>query len=125
MMDALTPIADVVLDLPLCPSTNNLFATGATGRRFKSAEYTGWIEEAGWRLNAQRARPIAGKVALLIEVEEPKTKIRQDCTNRIKAVEDLLVTHGIIEGDDQRYVRQVTVRWTNVTGVRVTIRSCE
>jgi Holliday junction resolvase RusA-like endonuclease len=121
MIDA--PLETVIcLDLP--PSTNNLFATGATGRRFKSAEYTDWIEEAGWRLNAQRPRPIAGKVALLIDVEEPKTKIRQDCTNRVKAVEDLLVSHGIIEGDDQRYVREVTVRWAPVEGVRVTVRPC-
>ncbi len=66
---------------------------------------------------------MAGKVAILIEVEEPTTARRQDVANREKAVVDLLVSHRVIQGDDQRFVREVTMRWADVAGVRVTIRS--
>ena len=88
-------------------------------------EYQDWILQAGYRLNAQRHAPVPGKVSLLIEVAEPATKVRQDIANREKAVTDLLVTHGIIEGDDQRFVREITMRWAPIQEVRVTVRSCE
>lgn len=114
-------IGGVVLDLPMPPSTNNLFASDGK-RRFRSAEYTAWITAAGYRLNAQHPSPMAGKVAILIDVEEPKTARRQDVANREKAVVDLLVSHRIIEGDDQRFVRELTMRWAPVEGVKVSIK---
>lgn len=115
--------ADLVIELPIPPTTNNLFATDRSSRkRFRSAEYQAWIKEAGYRLNAQRPPLMAGKVALLIEVEEPKTSRRQDVCNREKAVTDLLVSHRVIQGDDQRFVRELTMRWADVDGVKVTVR---
>jgi Holliday junction resolvase RusA-like endonuclease len=118
--------AELVVHLPLCPTTNNLFATDrASGKRFRTAEYKAWAQEAGYLLNKQKPPLMAGKVAILIEVEEPKTARRQDCTNRVKAVEDLLVSHRVIQGDDQRFVREVTTRWAPVDGCRVTVRPCE
>ena len=114
--------SELVLHLSMPPTTNNLFA-GNGKRRFRSAEYAAWIKDAGYRLNAQRPPLMAGKVAILIEVEEPKTKIRQDVANREKAVTDLLVSHRVIQGDDQRFVRELTMRWAPVEGVKVTIRS--
>lgn len=113
--------AELVINLPLSPSTNHLFATVGK-KRIRTVEYTAWAKEAGYLLNKQRPPLMAGKVILLIEVEEPKTAIRQDCTNRIKAVEDLLVSHRVLQGDDQRFVRSVTVAWADVAGVRITIR---
>lgn len=115
---------DLYLELPMPPTTNNLFAS-AGKRRFRSAEYEAWIKEAGHRLNIQRPPLMAGKVMLLLEVEEPKTAHRQDVANREKAVVDLLVKHRVIQGDDQRFVRQITLRWADVAGVRVTVRPCE
>jgi Holliday junction resolvase RusA-like endonuclease len=118
--------AELVIALPVPPSTNNLFFTVTTGPRrrgrAKTPEYQDWILQAGYRLNAQHAPPVRGKVALLIEVAEPSTKVRQDIANREKAVTDLLVTHGIIEGDDQRFVREIIMRWAPIEGVRVTVR---
>lgn len=114
-------MTDTVIDLPLCPSTNHLFA-GNGKRRYRSPEYASWIIEAGHRLNLQKPTPIRGKVRLLIEVAEPKTAVATDVTNRIKAPEDLLVRHGIIEGDSQKYVRSVTAEWSNrIEGIRVTV----
>jgi len=115
---------ELVIELPFGPSVNNMFATVGK-RRIRSVEYKSWALEAGYRLNAQRPPLMAGKVSLLIELKDPETARRMDCTNRIKAVEDILVSHRIIQGDDQRFVREVTVRWAPVEGVRVTIRSAE
>jgi Holliday junction resolvase RusA-like endonuclease len=110
-----------VICLSMPPSTNSLFA-GNGKRRYKTKEYAAWIEEAGYALNRQRPEPIRGKVRLLIEVAEPKTSITQDVTNRIKAAEDLLVRHDIIQGDDQRYVRSVTAEWSqHIEGIRITV----
>jgi hypothetical protein len=33
----------------------------------------------------------------------------------------LLVTHGVIQGDNRPYVREVCMRWANINGVRITI----
>ena len=118
--------AELIIALPMCPTTNNLFATDrASGKRFRTAEYKAWAQEAGYLLNKQRPPLVAGKVSLLLEVEEPKTARRQDVCNREKACIDLLVSHGVIQSDDQRHVREVTMRWADVAGVRVTVRPCE
>lgn len=118
--------AELIIALPLCPTTNNLFATDRSSRRrFRTAEYLAWVKEAGWRLAAQRPPLMAGRVSLLLEVEEPKTARRQDVCNREKACIDLLVSHRVIQSDDQRHVREVTMRWAPVEGVKITVRACE
>jgi len=116
--------AELIIALPMPPTTNNLFATVGKNR-IRTVEYKAWAAEAGYVLNRQRPPLMAGKVSLLIEVEEPKTARRQDVANREKAVVDLLVSHRVIQGDDQRFVREITLRWADVAGVRVTIRGCE
>ena len=118
--------AELIITLPMCPTTNNLFATDrASGKRFRTREYKDWVQEAGLLLNRQRPPLVAGKVSILLEVEEPKTARRQDVCNREKAVIDLLVSRGVIQSDDQRHVREVTMRWADVAGVRITVRPCE
>jgi crossover junction endodeoxyribonuclease RusA len=117
---------ELIIALPMPPTTNNLFATDRSSRRrFRTADYLAWVKEAGWRLANQRPPLMAGKVIVLIEVEEPKTKRAQDVANREKAVVDLLVSHRVIEGDCQNFVRELTMRWAPVEGVRVTVRPCE
>lgn len=113
---------EVVICLPMPPTTNNLYVNTGNGRR-KSESYKQWIQIAGCRMNAQHPPLTDGKVTILIEVREPSTARLQDCANREKATVDLLVAHGVIRGDDQRYVREVTTRWVSgIEGVRVTIR---
>lgn len=109
----------VVINLPLPPSTNSLFA-GKT-RRYRSLQYEAWLIEAGWELARQRPGKVTGRVSLYLEVGEPKTKRATDISNRLKATEDLLVKHGVIEGDDQRFVRRITMEWAPIEGVRITI----
>lgn len=99
------------IDLPLPPSTNNLFATvwrkKGTKRimkRIRSKEYTDWRDAAGWTLKTQEFWHIGGAVNVAIYLP---TKMAGDIDNRVKAVLDLLVTFGRI--DDDKNVRSLSV----------------
>lgn len=113
----------ITLSLPFPPSGHKLFKQH-NGSHL-SAEYRAWRDEAGWALKAAHVTPFQGRVALTIELVNPN-KVRRDCTNYTKAVEDLLVAHGVIEADDFRIVRSVTASWLDAgEPCRVTIRSVE
>jgi Holliday junction resolvase RusA-like endonuclease len=113
----------VIITLPLPPSVNGLFA--GMQRRHLSPEYKAWRIEAGYELNLQRPRKCLGKVALAFEVREPPTRRAEDLSNRLKACEDLLVSHGIIEGDSQHFVRHIELDWALIEGIRITITAWE
>ncbi|HUD74647.1 MAG TPA: hypothetical protein VMQ76_06200 [Terracidiphilus sp.] len=116
----------VVINLPMPPSTNNLFfnGKGRTGR-VRTPEYNAWIKEAGYMLRSQHPRSIRERVDILIEVSDSESTMSWDVANREKAVVDLLVAHYVILGDSKKYVRQITLRWADVAGVRVTVTPCE
>lgn len=112
-----------VLNLPFPPSVNNLFINGKSGR-FRSQKYDSWIMEAGNEILRQRPSKVSGPVVLSFEFEEGRDNRKRDISNLIKAPEDLLVKHGIIEADDQTVVRKINVAWSlEVEGVRVTVES--
>ena len=116
--------AELRISLVMPPSTNNLFIN--IGRkRARSPEYAAWLKHAGYLLNLQRPAPIKVRVDILIEVSEAECPDSADVANREKATIDLLVSHKIIQGDNKPYVRQVTMRWADCEGVRVTIRGVE
>lgn len=107
--------------LPTPPSTNALFANNRrAGGRHITSDYKHWREHAGWLLQREHFKPIPGKVKITLTVED---KGRRDLSNAgLKSIEDLLVTHGLIEGDDRRFVRGITLGWSeSVTGVAVTV----
>lgn len=112
------------IKLPFPPSTNNMFINGSRGR-FRSQKYDEWIIEAGWELKRQRPPKFVGPVDLCFHFQENrKPKLPRDVTNLIKAPEDLLVKHGIIQADDNSIVRSVCAFWADTaTGVEVTIFS--
>src|SRR5579859_2740277 len=112
---------NTVIDLPFPPSTNNLFVNGLRGR-FPSQKYADWIVEAGWELARQRPPKCVGPVRLSFEFQDGRDKRKRDVTNLLKAPEDLLVKHGVIEADDNTIVRAVEACWSDsVSGVRITI----
>lgn len=111
------------LILPFPPSINNMFVNGLRGR-FPSQKYKDWIMEAGTEIMLQRPLKVTGPVNLTFEFQEGRDNRKRDVTNLIKAPEDLLVKHGIIEADDGSIVRRVEARWNaDVEGVRVTVES--
>src|ERR1700690_3776353 len=101
-----------VISLPMPPSANHLFP--GQNRRYRSAKYAAWLTEAGWELKRQRPVSVPGRVSVLIEVSLAESTDSWDVCNREKAALDLLVTHGIIQGDNRPFVREVTQRWAEV-----------
>lgn len=111
----------IVVTLPFPPSTNNLFINTSRGR-IRSSKYDQWATEAGWELLRQRPAKVIGPVSLTFEFQAGKDKRKRDITNLLKAPEDLLVKHGIIEADDNTIVQSISANWNaEVTGVRVAI----
>jgi Holliday junction resolvase RusA-like endonuclease len=124
-------------DLPLSPSTNSLFrawtpAERARGQHIRSdgilkagrprtKGYMTWLNAAGWDLQRQKPRKITGPVSLEILVHE---KSKADLSNHVKALEDLLVRHQVIEDDSKEIVRAIYTAWSSdiPNGCRVTVR---
>ena len=89
------------------PSTNGLFANVAGKGRIRSERYRSWANAAGWDLKRQRIAKFECPVYLTIAIG--KLSQTSDVSNRVKAIEDLLVEHGIIPGDSIKWVRGVNV----------------
>ncbi len=106
------------LTLPFPPSVNGLYPGKA--RRHKSKRYKAWIKEAGWTLKTQEPiHRFRSPVSIVLTFGRPDKRVR-DLSNYIKAVEDLLVTHGIIRDDSD--VHRGEQYWDDtITGVRVEI----
>lgn len=90
--------------LPLPPSTNTLYPTVGK-RRIKSAAFLNWQDEAGKELISQRPKKWNEPVYITIIIG--KLRSDADVSNRIKALEDLLVTHCIIPNDNMQWVKGV------------------
>jgi Holliday junction resolvase RusA-like endonuclease len=112
------------LVLPSPPSVNAMFANVPGRGRVKTKAYKAWRTAAGWELIAQLAqrrlnghRPLfPGRVTLLIDLQRG----RGDASNRLKAAEDLLVTHHIIE--DDRFVERCSIGWSDtVKGMQIVV----
>jgi Holliday junction resolvase RusA-like endonuclease len=101
------------LRLPFPPSVNNLF-TGR-GRRYPSARYRQWKQDAGWQAASQRPKRLAGLVRIHIVLTAPD-KRRRDASNYVKAIEDLLVSLRVLEDDHGAYVKGVTAEWADQPG---------
>lgn len=99
------------------PSVNNMFFNRPGGRTI-TQRYKAWRNIAGWELKLQRPTPMKGQVALQY-VFGPS---RADLGNLEKGVTDLLVTHGLIEGDGPKYVRTLSLAFRDeIAGVRVKV----
>ena len=107
--------------LPFPPTDNNLYINARGKRpRVRSPEYRAWIERAGWKLKSQQPKPLGVRAFIQIDLDERR---KGDCSNRTKALLDLLVTHGVLEDDSKKYVRRVSVGWEKVRECRVIL--CE
>ncbi len=101
--------------LPWPPSVN-------TRERYPTRQYLEWIDDAGAALIAQEARIVGGTVEIEIELAAP-SKRKWDLDNRAKAVLDLLVLHEIIEDDNSKIVKRITLiaRDEGLCGAMVTV----
>jgi len=102
-------MSELVLSLPFPVSVNAMYRA-VKGRSILSEDYRAWKREAGELLNVQRHKPITGPVLVNIDLVPPD-KRRHDCDNLCKGLVDLLVAHGVIEADDNRILRGLSVYW--------------
>jgi len=102
--------AYVVFELPSPPSSNNLFGNRKDGQgRYRTRAYEDWIVHAGYALNRARVPTINGPVKITMSFPEPKG--RADLDGKPKAVDDLLVRHGILPDDSNKYIRELRLKW--------------
>jgi Holliday junction resolvase RusA-like endonuclease len=127
----------LVVELPVPPSTNNLYRT-AGRRRVRTAEYDAWWEEAGrgagWaRLTEDARNRIEWQATLEVWLPEREAG-RRDGDNMLKAALDLACAMTGLR-DNARCLRQITVHLFFVEvaryasghgrGARLTIRTDE
>lgn len=105
-----------MIRLPVPPSTNALYR----GRRYKTNEYKNWRLVAGLSVAQSGVQKFEGPVVISIKAPENN---RRDISNYIKAVEDLLVLHEIIEDDRCKIVRGISAVWHDGENVEVTIEA--
>jgi len=112
-----------VILLPFPPSTNGLFA--GKDRRYKSKAYVNWLGEADYAMIQQRPYPrFKGKVRLNMRLGPGQANA--DCTNYIKAAEDLLVRYQVIQDDSRDFVSGVSIDWDmSVNGIQIEIIRCD
>lgn len=94
------------IELPMCPTTNNLFPSGKGRRRFLSPEYRAWKKKAASVLaTTPRWTGEYPVLVSIVVVRGKRWKESGDVGNREKACTDALVENGIIESDDCLHVR--------------------
>lgn len=106
-------------DLPVPPSSNNMFFNTGRGRAV-TPEYKAWKMEAGQMLRRQGIVPFIGRAEVVIDIDDT---VRGDADNRTKACLDVLVAHGVLRDDSKKYVKRVSVGWeTGIGACRVTVK---
>jgi crossover junction endodeoxyribonuclease RusA len=108
----------VILLFPIPPSSNNLYANSEYGGRFKSKKYKAWLKSADRYYWMQKAKikPVFGACVIRIKVPQ---KMRGDISNRIKALEDYLVSRKIT-GDDKNNSK-VSIERANILECEIEI----
>lgn len=111
----------VTVEMPFPVSVNSMFGQASGQQRYPSKAYKEWQTATEWNLLSSKPGRVPGPVHLLFELAE-NDKRQRDLTNYIKGPEDMLVKHGIIDGDHASVVRHVEAKWTTeITGIRITI----
>jgi crossover junction endodeoxyribonuclease RusA len=108
----------MTIHLPMPPSTNSLYANMPGVGRIPSKKFKRWKREAGWLLKLQKPIHISGPYELAIKI--PRS-MRGDASNRIKAVEDLLVEFQITSDDSKS--QKTTIERADVTEMEIEVRA--
>lgn len=96
------------------PSVNAMYRNVPGVGRVKSTEYKQWAKAALQELTFamlayKRSQTATPKPPLCLTIHVPDTGGRGDASNRIKAVEDVLVRAGIIADDNDKIIRKLVV----------------
>lgn len=104
--------------LPAPPSVNAAYRNVSGRGRAKTKAYRDWLVEADNYLLAQRHTigDFSGRLSIRIRIPE---KTRGDVSNRIKLIEDFLVSRGVTGDDSNNY--KVSIERAAVTCCEVDI----
>jgi len=98
------------ITLPFPPSVNDMFVNAPGKGRVKSKKYASWTTEAMWSIKSQKIKPIEGEVSISIGLVAPNRR-PMDADNRVKAILDAITGAGVIQDDNNRFVRRLSVEW--------------
>lgn len=89
----------LTLTLPIPPTVNRLYARAASSVT-KTATYSAWLQEAGWRINEQRKgqKWLPRDTWYWTDIRLPQSHLG-DSDNRLKALHDLLHQMGVTPDD--------------------------
>ncbi|MEC9345511.1 MAG: hypothetical protein VYB54_04740 [Pseudomonadota bacterium] len=105
----------VTYTIPVPPPANACWRNAGFGKdtkrggRIRTARYQTWARAAANELLAQRARQFPGLCSVALYV--PCARVNADIDNRVKPALDILVTAGVLAGDDSRHVKRVSAEW--------------
>ena len=100
------PVAPVVIvEIPMPPSTNSLFANKRGGGRMKTPAYRAWRNNAVLVGSLPRPARIEG----LCDVTVHLPPFAGDTDNRVKPCLDAAKEIGVIADDGERFVRNVSI----------------
>ena len=99
--------SEIVLQLPVPPTTNNLYVTRRDGKgRARTSQYAAWQKEAQ-QLIMISGCPREGWRHVRVEVLAP-LNYKRDIENCLKCLMDVLATMHIVA--DDRWIDQIEVR---------------
>jgi Holliday junction resolvase RusA-like endonuclease len=109
--------------VPWPPSTNSLWRA-IKGRNILSKRYREWMDDAGAAIIKQDVDTFIGPVEVDIQFRAP-TKAVWDLDNRCKAILDLMTMLQIIEEDNCRVLKKLTLSIgpEDMCGAMVTVRA--
>jgi hypothetical protein len=108
---------DIVLDLPAPLSVNRTRKVDWSAR----PKINAWMRDAEGMFYEQKSRippPIKGRYEVFITLKQG----RLDADNGIKIIIDTIRLLGLVEDDNPKHLRRLTVEFGSVEGCRVTIR---
>lgn len=109
-----------IIDLPLPPSVNHLFANAGKKGRVITPRYKAWRDEAGWSLLRQRPGSVSGRYSLEVYIQ---ADAKADLGNLEKALSDLLVSHRVVEDDIQAWAIHLYRDPRLTKGCRLVVRA--
>ncbi len=106
----------IEVEIPIPPSTNQLYRNVTGKGRVKTSKYKYWLKDTLWTLKA--AVPVlVPPVKLVVTIHGGKGfSTASDISNRMKAVEDALVSTGRLEDDTVKSVTECRQRYVEGEG---------
>ena len=99
------------LEVPIPPSTNQLYRNVSRKGRVKTTKYKAWLKEALWVIKAG-IPVLEPPVQVGVTIYGGKGfSVQSDISNRVKALEDALVETGRIPDDNVQFVTECRQRY--------------